>query len=97
MTEGLNYHHCADLSSPIRNTPCVPSVGRRIQPLDNQGSPCLQYFKVKSESEVTQSCLTFCDPWTVSHQAPLSMGFPRQEYWSGLPLTSLGVDMVGAW
>ena len=25
-------------------------------------------------------------PWTVAHQAPLSMGFPRQEYWSGLPL-----------
>ena len=24
-----------------------------------------------------------CDPWTVAHQAPLSMGFPRQEYWSG--------------
>ena len=30
-------------------------------------------------------CLTLCDPWTVAHQAPLSMGFSRQEYWSGLP------------
>ena len=28
-------------------------------------------------------------PWTVAHQAPLSMGFPRQEYWSGLPFPSL--------
>ena len=27
----------------------------------------------------------FETPWTVAHQAPLSMGFPRQEYWSGLP------------
>ena len=27
----------------------------------------------------------FVTPWTVAHQAPLSMGFPRQEYWSGLP------------
>ena len=26
----------------------------------------------------------FVTPWTVAHQAPLSMGFPRQEYWSGL-------------
>ena len=26
----------------------------------------------------------FATPWTVAHQAPLSMGFPRQEYWSGL-------------
>ena len=29
-------------------------------------------------------------PWTVAHQAPLSMGFPRQEYWSGLPFPSPG-------
>ena len=27
-------------------------------------------------------------PWIVTHQAPLSMGFPRQEYWSGLPFPS---------
>ena len=29
-------------------------------------------------------------PWTVARQAPLSMGFSRQEYWSGLPFPSLG-------
>ena len=29
-------------------------------------------------------------PWTVAHQAPLSMGFSRQEYWSGVPLPSPG-------
>ena len=29
-------------------------------------------------------------PWTVAHQAPLSMEFPRQEYWSGLPFPSPG-------
>ena len=29
-------------------------------------------------------------PWTVAHQAPLSTGFPRQEYWSGLPFPSPG-------
>ena len=29
-------------------------------------------------------------PWAVAHQAPLSMGFSRQEYWSGLPCPSLG-------
>ena len=31
----------------------------------------------------------FVTPWTVTHQAPLSMGFPRQEYWTGLPFPSL--------
>ena len=40
----------------------------------------------ESESEVTH----LCDPWTVAYQAPLSMGFSRQEYWSGLPLPSPG-------
>ena len=29
-------------------------------------------------------------PWTVALQAPLSMGFPRQEYWTGLPFSSPG-------
>ena len=32
----------------------------------------------------------FATPWTVARQAPLSMGFPRQEYWSGLPFPSPG-------
>ena len=32
---------------------------------------------------VAQSCPILCDPWTVAHQAPLSMEFSRQEYWSG--------------
>ena len=29
-------------------------------------------------------------PWTIAHQAPLSIGFSRQEYWSGLPFPSPG-------
>ena len=39
----------------------------------------------ESESEVAQSCLTLCNPTDRSHQAPLSTGFSRQEYWRGLP------------
>ena len=40
---------------------------------------------------VTQSCMTLCDPMDrVACQAPLSMGFSRQEYWSRLPFPSLG-------
>ena len=35
-----------------------------------------------------QSCLTLVTPWTVACQAPLFMGFSRQEYWSGLPFPS---------
>ena len=32
----------------------------------------------------------FVTPWTIAHQAPLSMRFPRQEYWNGLPFPSPG-------
>ena len=43
-------------------------------------------MKVKSLSRVR----LFATPWTVARQAPLSMGFSRQEYWSGLPFPSPG-------
>ena len=39
-------------------------------------------------SLVTQSCLTLATPWNVACQVPLSMGFSRQEHWSGLPFPS---------
>ena len=39
---------------------------------------------------VAKSCLTLVILWAVSCQAPLSMGFSRQEYWSGLPFPSPG-------
>ena len=42
----------------------------------------------KSGSLVTKLCLTLATPWTVACQAPLSMGFSRQDYWSGLPFPS---------
>ena len=42
--------------------------------------------KVKSLSGVR----LFVTPWTVAYQAPPSMGFSRQEYWSGLPFPSPG-------
>ena len=41
--------------------------------------------KVKSLSHIQ----LLATPWTAAYQAPLSMGFSRQEYWSGLPLPSL--------
>ena len=39
---------------------------------------------------VAKSCPTLATPWTVARQAPLSMGFSRQEYWSGWPFPSPG-------
>ena len=47
-------------------------------------------FPGGADGLVTKPCPAFCDPWTVAHQAPLSMGFSRQEYWSGVPFLSPG-------
>ena len=59
-------------------------------PGKNTGVGChflLQCMKVKSESEVAHVRLLEI-PWTAACQAPPSMGFSRQEYWSGVPLPS---------
>ena len=48
--------------------------------------PHFSHIEVKSLSHVR----LFATPWTVGRQAPLSMGFSRQEYWSGLPYPSPG-------
>ena len=83
---------CLTLCDPIDSSPPRP---RRPwdSPGKNTGVGChflLQCRKVKceSESEVAQLCLTLSDPMDCSYQAPLSMGFSRQEYWSGVPLPS---------
>ena len=47
-------------------------------------------FYIGGSGLVTKSCLTLATSWTVAYQAPLSMGFPRQEHWSGLPIPSPG-------
>ena len=40
---------------------------------------------------VAKSSLTLATTWNIAHQAPLSMRFFRQEYWSGLPFPSSGI------
>ena len=51
-----------------------------------KGKCIIERKKVKSLSRVQ----LFVTPWTVAYQVPLSMGFSRQEYWSGLPFPSPG-------
>ena len=62
----------------------------------------LQYsHKMVIEWRVKLLCCVrlFATPWTVAHQAPPSMGFSRQEYWSGVPLPSplqsIALQIVG--
>ena len=51
---------------------------------------CSDCHEVKSEVKLLSRVRLFATPWTVAHQAPPSMGFSRQEYWSGLPFPSPG-------
>ena len=68
---------------------------RRARPWDSPGKNTgvgyhflLQCMKVKSESESLSRVRLLATPWTAAYQAPPSMGFSRQEYWSGVPLPS---------
>ena len=69
-------------------------------PGKNTGVGChclLQCMKVKSEGEVSQSCSTLSAPWTAAYQAPPSVGFSRQEYWSGLAPPILKLTAQWKW
>ena len=46
---------------------------------------------------VARSCPTLATPWMVACRAPLSMGFPRQDYWSGLPCLHQGIFPTQGW
>ena len=79
------------VSDSVRSHGLQPT--RLLRPWDSPGKNTgvgyhflLQYMKVKSENEVTQSRPTPVTPRTAAHQAPPSMGFSRQKYWSGVPL-----------
>ena len=64
--------------------------GLALQTSDRQASKCLRHDCDHKYESVSCSVMSdsFATPWTVIHQAPLSMEFSRQEYWSGLPFPS---------
>ena len=81
-TPGLPVHH----QLPEFTQTHVHRVSDAIQPshpLSSPSPPAPNLCSVMSKS--------FATPWIVAHQAPLSMGFSRQKYWSGLPFPSPGV------
>ena len=61
-------------------------VAFRKKNFKQEGTKLVLLSEVKSLSRVG----LFATPWTIAYQAPLSMGFSRQEYWSGLPFPSPG-------
>ena len=76
-------------------TPCVPVLGHVSLPWDSRhgsrnGAASSAFVESSTQGGglVAKSCPTLVTPWTVAHQAPPSMGFSRQEYWSGLSFPS---------
>ena len=86
---------CPTLCDPIHGSPpgtLVPGIlqARTLEWVDISFSNAWKWKgKVKSLSHVQ----LLATPWTAAYQAPPSMGFSRQEYWSGLPLPCPSMDM----
>ena len=69
----------------------------RLQKWKEWSANELNALQNSSYCSVARLCLTVT-PWTIACQVPLSGGFPRQEYWSGLPFPSPGIEPVSsAW
>ena len=88
---------CPTLCDPIDGSPPgspVPGIlqGRTLEWVAISFSNAWKWkVKVKSLSHVR----LFATTWTAAYQAPVSMGFSRQEYWSGVPLPSPGTQTSG--
>ena len=82
---GLLFPSSGDLPDP-RIEPRSPVLQAGSLPSEPPGKSVNLRSEVKSLSHVQ----LFATPWTVAYQAPRSMEFSRQEYWSGLPFPSSG-------
>ena len=88
---GLTFPSPEELSDPGIE-PRSPALQADTLPSEPPGRHRIRIFKFKflvvhlyMRAQLLQSCPTLCDPIHCTRQAPLSMGFSRQEYWSRLP------------
>ena len=78
------------LSISLLPRPCPYHWSPPTSPATRTLTLCLPVLEVFVEVEVYVFSPVFATPWTVAHQAPLTMEFSRQEYWSGLLFPSPG-------
>ena len=91
----LLYGRCCE--SAARNMPANldnSAVATGLEKVSFHSNPkerqCQRMLKVKVKVKSLSRVRLFANPWTVAYQAHPSMGFSRQEYWSGLPFPSPG-------
>ena len=88
---------CLTLCNPVDSSPPGSPVPRILQARTLEwvaisfSNAWKWKVKVKSLSRVQ----LLATPWTAAYQAPLSMGFSKQEYWSGVPLPSSKIYLDG--
>ena len=82
---------CPTLCDPIDGSPLGSPVPGILQAriLEWVAISFSNAWKWKVKVNLLSHVRLLATPWTAVHQAPPSVGFPRQEYWSGLPLPSL--------
>ena len=85
-----SFQSCPTLCDPIDgSSPDSPVSGiLQARTLDWVAISFSSAWKWKVSVKLLSHVRLFTTPWTAAYQAPLSMGFSRQEYWSGLPLPS---------
>ena len=81
---------CPTLCDPIDNSPPGSPVPGTLQArtLEWVAISFSKAWKWKVKGKLLSRVWLFTAPWTAAYQAPPSMGFSRQEYWSGMPLPS---------
>ena len=88
---------CPTLCNPIDSSPLgsvVPGI-LQARTLEWVAISFSNAWKWKVKMKLLSHVQLFTTPWTAAYQAPPSMGFSRQEYWSGVPLLSLKTLTVG--
>ena len=86
---GLPFPSPGDLPNPGIE-PRSPTLQADALTSEPPGKTKDKGTKVKVKVKLLSLVRLFETPWTVAHQAPPSMGFSKQEYWSGLPFPSPG-------
>ena len=87
---------CPTLCNPIDGSPPGSSVPGILQAriLEWVAISFSNAWKWKVKVKLLSHVQLLATPWTVAYQAPLSMGFSRQEYWSGVPLSGIDICLL---
>ena len=86
----MSLQSCPTMWDPIDGSPPGPPIPGILQArtLEWVAMSFFNVWKLKVKVKSSSRVRLFATPWTAAYQAPPSMGFSRQEYWSGVPLPS---------